>query len=88
MEQLSISEKFRVFDNMIEGVQVIDRTWRYLYLNKTAINHSKQSQDDLIGFTMMEKYPGIDKSPLFPMLEEVMDGGSHRIFQNKFEFPD
>lgn len=57
-------------DNLIEGFQLIDFNWRYIYVNKTVIEQGKHlTKEDLLGYTMMEKYPGIEKSDLFKDLK-------------------
>jgi hypothetical protein len=50
--------KYAAFDHLIEGVQVIDSDWRYVYVNDVVANHGKAPKDTYIGCTMMEKYPG------------------------------
>lgn len=37
---------------------------------------------------MMEKYPGIEKSPLFKVLEQCMTERISQNIENKFTFPD
>lgn len=54
-------ERFRAtLDTMLEGCQIIGFDWRYLYVNDAVVAQSGYRRDELLGHTMMEKYPGID----------------------------
>ncbi len=75
-------------DKMMEGVQIIDRGWRYTYLNDAVIAQSRYTRDELLGHTMMEMYPGIEHTPLFGVLETCMTDQCARIMENEFVFPD
>jgi PAS domain-containing protein len=76
-------------DSLIEGFQLIGFDWRYLYVNKSVVDHSKlKTKKDLLGFTMMEKFPGIDNTEMFKVLQECMNSRISKIIENKFTFPD
>ncbi|MEX2681340.1 MAG: PAS domain S-box protein [Candidatus Sigynarchaeota archaeon] len=75
-------------DCLMEGCQVIGTDWRYLYLNNAAVVHGHQSREDLVGHTMMERYPGIERTELFKALRECMENKVHRQLENKFTYPD
>ena len=65
------NHKYFVFDNMIEGVQVIDHKWCYFYVNNSIVKQGgKSTKSELLGHTMMEKYPGIEKTELFNNLKK------------------
>jgi PAS domain S-box-containing protein len=74
-------------DNLLEGVQIIDRGWRYKYVNPAAARHGQRTADELIGRTMMECYPGIERTDLFRVLERVMSNGQRETLANEFTFP-
>src|SRR5207248_6414026 len=59
-------------DSLLEGVQVIDRDWRYLYVNEAACRHGGRPEAELLGRTVMACYPGIEQTEVFRMLERVM----------------
>lgn len=80
--------KYSVFDEMIEGVQVIDKKWRYHYLNDAAANQGKAAIEELLGHTMMEKYPGIENTELFAALKKCMEDRHPCQILNEFKFPD
>lgn len=75
-------------DKMMEGVQIIDRDWRYTYVNDAVVAQSNYTREDLLGHTMMEMYPGIEHTPLFGVLENCMTERCARIMENEFVFPD
>ena len=78
----------RALDNMLEGCQIISHHWRYIYVNKVAAQHGRQSVDQLLNRTMMEVYPGIENTELFFVLKHCMEHGVARQMENRFEHPD
>jgi len=74
-------------DNLLEGVQIIDRGWRYMYVNAAAARHGQRSADELVGRTMMDCYPGIEGTEMFRALERVMSTGHRETLANEFTFP-
>ncbi len=80
--------KYAVFDNLIEGVQVIDFNWRYFYVNKSITLQGFSSKEELLSNTMMEKYPGIEKTEMFKSLQKCMDERVPSEVISEFDFPD
>lgn len=77
------------FDNLLEGYQLISPEWKYIYVNHAVVKHSRYSKkEDLLGYTMMEKYPGIEKTELFKVLKECMNSRVSRKMTNEFMYPD
>lgn len=77
-----------IFDNMVEGCQMIGFDWRYLYVNDTAARHGQRTKDELLGYTMMERYPGIEKTPMFALLQRCMQERTVESLENEFFYPD
>lgn len=76
-------------DHLIEGCQLISRNWRYLYVNDAVVKQSKYTtKKDLLGHTMMEKYPGIEHTDMFKVLENCMVARISETLINEFTFPD
>ena len=75
-------------DSLLEGVQIIDFNWRYVYMNDAMIRQSHYSREELIGHSMMEKYPEIENTPLFNLLQKCMAERTSQRFENEFTFPD
>ncbi|MDB5281351.1 MAG: Phytochrome-like protein cph1 [Bacteroidota bacterium] len=89
-EKLTASEdRFKfTLDNMLEGVQVHDFNWRYIYVNDALVRSSSYSKEQLLGFTLIEKYPGIETTPLYAVLKQVMDTRVAQHLETEFIFPD
>ncbi len=87
-QSLEASAIRAVIDDMPEGCQIITRDWRYLYLNRTAVEHSRKKREEIIGRTMMECYPGIESTPLFHKMETVMHDREPQSLQTVFTYPD
>jgi len=88
-EQKLAEQRYRsTLDNMLEGVQIIGPDWRYLYLNDIAARHGQREKEELLGHTMMEMYPGIEKTPLFAALECCMKERLVQHLENEFIYPD
>lgn len=80
--------KETTLDNLMEGFQLIGFDWRYLYVNDAVVKHSKYKKEELLGHTMMEKYPGIEKTPMFDLLKICMKERTSDFFENEFTYPD
>lgn len=75
-------------DNMLEGCQIIGYDWRYMYINDAAASHGRRTKEELLGRTMMEVYPGIDKTLMFAKLRDCMKNRLPHRMENLFTFPD
>ncbi|MCM2270812.1 MAG: response regulator, partial [Thermoanaerobaculia bacterium] len=74
--------------HLLEGCQIVGFDWRYLYVNDALVKQSRRRRDELLGRTMMEAYPGIEKAPFFGALRECMRRRRPQTLENEFEFPD
>lgn len=94
MEKKSTVKNMPVFDgttldHLIEGYQLIGFDWKYLFVNESVVKQSKFSDKaDLLGYTMMEKYPGIENTKLFEVLSNCMENRVSTTMLNEFDFPD
>jgi PAS domain S-box-containing protein len=79
---------YPAFDHMLEGIQIHDFNWRYIYVNNALVSYSHYQKEELLGFTLMEKYPGIENSTLFKVLERCMKERINEHFETEFAFPD
>ena len=75
-------------ESMMEGCQIIGYDWRYLFLNDSAAIHGLRNKDELLGHTMMECYPGIEKSDMFAALRRCMEERTPHHMVNEFIYPD
>jgi len=82
-------ESFRsTLDSMLEGCQIIDFEWRYVYVNEAVARQGRSTPEDLLGKTMMEAYPGIEHTELFVKLSDCMENRQPSRFENEFFYPD
>lgn len=80
--------KYQPFDHLLEGAQVISPDFRYFYVNETVANQGKTTVRKLTGNSMLEMYPGIEKTEMFSFLTTCMKTGKPHQMENRFEFPD
>jgi len=82
-------ERYRnTLDQMLEGCQIIDFEWKYVYLNQTAEKQNRKPNSDLIGKRYMDIWPGIEDTIVFKKIEEVLHKRVPVHFENEFDFPD
>jgi two-component system, cell cycle sensor histidine kinase and response regulator CckA len=77
-----------VLNSLLEGCQVIDFDYRYLYLNDTAAAQGHRPKEELLGRTMAECYPGIEQTPMFALLRRCMSERVPERLENEFTYPD
>ena len=75
-------------NHLLEGFQLISYEYKYLYVNDAVVKQSKFNREELIGFTMMERYPGIENTEMFKVLCECMTNRSSKQIENEFHYPD
>lgn len=75
-------------DQLHEGIQIVDYDWSYVYVNKAAVSQSRLSADLLLNRRMMDVYPGIEKTEMFAILQQVMRDRQPRQMENHFELFD
>ena len=82
-------DRFRsTVENMQEGYQIIDRNWRYVYINDAAAKQGRRSKQELQGQNMKETYPGIENTEMFGQLRNCMTKRVRYQMENEFSFPD
>ncbi|HYA77398.1 MAG TPA: PAS domain S-box protein, partial [Verrucomicrobiae bacterium] len=75
-------------DSMLEGCQIIDYDWRYIYVNEAAAKQGRKKKEELLGYTMMQVYLGIDRTKMFSHLRNCMTNRVPQQMDNEFTFPD
>jgi PAS domain S-box-containing protein len=73
---------------MIEGCQIIDYDWRYVYVNEAASKQGRKKKEELLGYSMMQVYPDIDKTEMFNHLRNCMTNRVPHQMDNEFTFPE
>lgn len=89
-ERIIASEKqFRTtLDNMLEGAQIIGFDWKYIYINDSLAKHAKYKREDMIGHTVMEKFPGIEDTAIYQVYKRCFEERVSIHLENEFNFPD
>ncbi|MBK8027470.1 MAG: PAS domain S-box protein [Chloroflexi bacterium] len=77
-----------VFDDLLEGCQVISYDWRYLYINHAAARFGGQVKEEMIGHTIEERFPGFSESDVYRMLHRCMSERRAEDAEIPFTFPD
>ena len=75
-------------DHMMEGAQIIDFDWRYVYVNDAFLNYSRYTREEMIGYTVMEKYPGIEETAIYQVYLRCFNQRESIHLENRFVFPD
>jgi len=78
-----------ILDTMMEGCQIIDFDWRYLYVNETvAAQQAQLKPEEMLNHTVMELYPGVENTGLFAVLRRCMEERVPTQIETEFIFPD
>ena len=85
---LGAHELANVVGSLREGIQILDREWRYVYLNRAALAHARRPAEDLLGKSMLECYPGIETTDMFAVLRQCRDEHTEASLRNEFVYPD
>jgi len=79
---------FSVLDSLDESVQIIDADMRYIYLNKQLLREIKMKRDEIVGYKMKDKFPGIEDSDIYQKIKTCLKDGQTSTVTNEFRFPD
>ena len=75
-------------DAMQEGVLLLDRDFRYLYVNLAAEKQGRRPKEELLGRTVMECWPGIEETDFFKLEAQVLREQRPAQIESSFIFPD
>lgn len=79
---------YAVFDGLSIGVQVVDHAFRYVYLNRKLCSEVGMNLADVVGYSMSEKFPGIENTDIHAAIRQCLENGGTSKFINEFKFPD
>ena len=90
VEALKKSEEryHSTLDHMMEGCQIIDFDWKYVYLNDAADIHNRRPKTELMGKKYMDMWPGIEKTEVFGVIKNCLEERVPHHMENEFVFPD
>ncbi len=87
--EIESEEFFRfTFDNLLEGCQVLDFNWNYIYLNKTAERQNQRSNQELLGQKYPEIWPGIETTNVYSEIKRCLENRVPVQMENLFVYPD
>ncbi|UCD83413.1 MAG: PAS domain S-box protein [Deltaproteobacteria bacterium] len=82
-------EKYRRFlENLADGCFVLDRNWRYIFINDAAAQLVKYTKSELLGNKITKLFPGIEDTPFFQAYRDTMDTGKTNNVEASFPHPD
>lgn len=82
-------ERYRsTLDCILEGCQLLDFDWRYLYLNDVAQTHNRRPNAELLGGRMQDCWPGIEQTRLYSVLARCMSERIDVHEEIEFTFAD
>lgn len=61
-----------ILDTIEDSVIVLDREWRFTYLNRAAAGYAKKSPDELLGRSIWETHPKVRGTPLESHFRQAM----------------
>ncbi|HEV7921288.1 MAG TPA: PAS domain-containing protein [Thermoanaerobaculia bacterium] len=70
------------------GCQIIERNWRYVYVNAAGARHGRTSVEALVGRTIGECYPGIEQTEMFALLQRCLETRTPASMENEFVAAD
>jgi PAS domain S-box-containing protein len=76
------------FNTLLEGIQIHDFNWRYIYVNDALVEQSTYTREELLGHTPMELYPGIKETEIFKAMQKCMTERIPLQLESDFIFPN
>ena len=65
---------------------IIGFDWTYLYVNGVAAESAQNKPENLIGRTILEMYPGVEKTTVFAHYKECMEKRTPQRFEESYTF--
>ena len=77
-----------VLDRLWEGYQVVSPDWTYLYVNEAAVAQLGRTKEELIGRSMLDCFPGIEKTEMFDVLQRCMSERRSDQTEDELRYPN
>jgi PAS domain S-box-containing protein len=90
LDRVSITGKVarEVLDSLVEGCQLIASDFSCVYVNNSFVAQVRRPREQLLGRSMMDCYPGIQKTNILSVLRRSMSERTHQETEGDFVFPD
>lgn len=75
-------------DHLLEGCQIIDFEWKYLFINRAAEIHNKRPNSELLGRHYREMWPGIETTEVYRQIAETLEKKIPNRLENQFTYPN
>lgn len=75
-------------ENMLEGCQILNHNWEYIYINPSAEKQNKVKRELLLGQSFTQMWPGIENTDVYKHIKNCMDNRVSNNVYNEFIFPD
>ena len=77
-----------VLDRILEGCQLLDRDWHYLYLNPAVEAQNRRPNAELLGRRFQDSWPGIEATRPYALMAHCMSARETFREEVSFQFPD
>lgn len=77
-----------ILDSMMEGFQIIDFEWHFVYLNTTATQYYRRTEKELLHNTIMEVFPDIENSSVLCAIKRCMVDRKPQTIVHDFEYSE
>ena len=77
-----------VFDNMLEGIQIVDHEYRFAYLNRAAMRQWKLTAESVLGRSIASVFPTIEQTKIYSGIQSCIDKRDSYFIQTSYTFPD
>ncbi len=82
-------QQFRnTLNNLLEGIQLHDFNWRYIYVNDALVKQSGYTREQLIGQSILDLYAGIEQTDIFKAMHRCMVDREPQHMESDFTFPN
>lgn len=86
---LRIERRYQdTLNHMLEGFQILDYDWKYLYVNDTVVRQSRTTRESLLGSSLPELYPQLLETTLFQCMKRCMEDREPQQCENGMEYSD
>jgi len=79
---------FRALENMLEGCQMLNADWKFVYINEAAARHGRKRRAELMGRRITEVFPGFEDTPIFEGMRRCMTQRIPVQLNSRFVYED